>query len=79
MEFVNSIARLPSVVNILLAIFVPVIHLVCAVILDVTENNMTSLILDLVVFLCGGIVYWVLNLVYVISGKGFFRFASMLH
>lgn len=78
MDYVNAIDRLPLGVNILLAIFLPVIHFVYGLILDISEQNYMSLALDLVVFVALPLVYWILNLVYVCTDKGPFRFAKVL-
>lgn len=78
MEFCNAVDKFPYVANVLLAVFFPIIHFIYAVIFDVTKNNMVALILDILSFFCLGIVFYILNLVYVIAYKKVFAFSYIL-
>ncbi len=75
MEYCQALDGLPRIVHILFAIFLPILHLIYAVIYDVSNNNMVALILDLVSFIAGGIVYWILNLIFVLLKNQVFSFS----
>lgn len=75
MEYCQALDGLPRIVHILFALFLPILHLIYAVIYDVSNNNMVALILDLVSFLAGGLVYWILNLIFVFLKNQVFSFS----
>ena len=77
MRYCKAFDELPLLVNIILAIFAPIVHFIYAVILDGTQNKPISLILDIVSFVCFGIVFYVLNLVFIIGKKEIFAFSKL--
>ena len=75
MHCCQALDGLPRIVHILFALFLPILHLIYAVIYDVSNNNMVALILDLVSFIAGGVVYWILNLIFVLLKNQVFSFS----
>ena len=78
MEFNRAIDGLPRIVNILFSIFLPIIHVIYAVIKDVTDNNTIAVVLDIISFVFGLIVYWVLNLIWVLTKEKIFTWAEFV-
>lgn len=80
MEYCKFIDGLPRVVNIIIAIFGPlsILHVIYAIINDVSKNNMIALILDLVSFIAGLFIYWILDIVWIICKHKVFTFADLI-
>lgn len=78
MEFCTAVDKFPYVANVLLAIFFPIIHLIYAIIFDVSKNNMVAVVLDILSFAFFGVIFYVLNLVYVIAYKKVFAFSYLV-
>jgi hypothetical protein len=79
MEYCKALDGLPRIANILFAIFLPILHVIYAIIYDVSKNNMVALILDILSFVLGVFVYWILDIVWIIAKHKVFSFADLIH
>lgn len=79
MGYCKALDGLPRIVNILFAIFLPILHVIYAIIYDVTNTNWIALVLDILSFACFGIVYWVFDLIWIIGKHKVFSFADLLN
>lgn len=78
MEYCKFIDGLPRIANILFAIFLPILHVIYAIIYDVSKNNMVALILDLVSFIAGAFIYWILDIIWIVMKHKVFSFADLI-
>lgn len=78
MEYCKFIDSLPRVANILFAIFLPILHVIYAIIYDVSKNNMLALVLDLISFLAAGVIYWIFDIIWIVTKHKVFSFADLV-
>ncbi len=77
MEYNNWIDGLPRIANLLFAIFLPILHVIYAVIQDVDRNNTIAIVLDVLSFVFGVLVYWILDIVWVITRQKVFSWSDL--
>ncbi|MCI1734559.1 MAG: hypothetical protein LKM30_02355 [Bacilli bacterium] len=77
MEFCKAMDSLPKIAKILIAIFLPIIYIIYRIIADVSANA-TNLILWDILFGIFPIpfIFWIMNLIYIISKDQVFSFAE---
>ena len=78
MEYCKALDGLPRIVNILFAIFLPILHVIYAIIADVTNKNTIALVLDILTFVLGGVIYWVMDIVWVITKHQVFAWSYLV-
>lgn len=78
MEYCKFIDSLPRIANILFAIFLPILHVIYAIIYDVSRSNTIALVLDLLSFVFGGVIYWVLDIIWIVTKHKVFSFADLI-
>lgn len=75
MSYCNWMDKLPNVAKILIAIFPPILYVIYRIIKDC--KNITLLLLDILLGIAPvPFVFWIMNLIYVISKGTVFSFAE---
>lgn len=78
MEYCKFIDSLPRIASILFAIFLPILHVIYAIIYDVSRSNTIALVLDLLSFVFGGVIYWILDIIWIVTKHKVFSFADLI-
>jgi hypothetical protein len=77
MEFCNWMDKLPKIVKILFAIFLPILYIIYRLVKDIVGNaNAVIIVLDILLGIAPvPFVFWILNLIWIISKDQVFDFA----
>jgi hypothetical protein len=77
MEFCNWMDKLSKPVKTILAIFLDILFVIYRIIKDVTANNTTLLLMDILLGIVPiPFVFWIMNLIYIITKGQVFSFAE---
>jgi|WetSurMetagenome_2_1015567.scaffolds.fasta_scaffold1742272_1 hypothetical protein len=77
MDFVKAVEGLNRVVKIILAIFIPIIFVICRIIADVNDKRNDLLVWDILLGIFPlSIVFWIMNLISEIMNDKMFTFAT---